>query len=292
MYGDRPPVGMKLEHAQPAVASVSFPASSFGLCVEHHLVYAASRAVLVRAEAYVSPVAHVVHDMAAQYHRRVSRGLDQFPPQRVSERDVGQGGVVVLRDQAVAEHFRVHVAVSEPDDPVVAVLGTRDQFAGGLYDRAARLKFERYDQIVLARRRLELVPCVLDRLDARRILEHAGQQLGVPAVAVGREIGVQLAVPVLGAFVAVIVVAGAQNVGNRVVEHAERARDGLPLFGRRLVAGPAVASRHGPEILLDHVARAEHQTDIQPLDVIPDPARHHFQQRLVVAVLDIGLRVR
>ena len=175
---------------------------------------------------------------------------------------------------------------------MIAVLGTRDQFAGGLYDRAARLKFERYDQIVLARRRLELVPCVLDRLDARRILEHAGQQLGVPAVAVGREIGVQLAVPVLGAFVAVIVVAGAQNVGNRVVEHAERARDGLPLFGRRLVAGPAVASRHGPEILLDHVARAEHQTDIQPLDVIPDPARHHFQQRLVVAVLDIGLRVR
>ena len=292
MYGDRPPVGMKLEHAQPAVASVSFPASSFGLGVEHHLVHVASRAVLVSAETYVSPVAHVVHDMAAQYHRRVSRGLDQFPPQRVAERDVGQGGVIVLRDQAVAEHFRVHVAVSEPDDPVIAVLGTRDQFAGGLYDRAARLKLERYDQIVLARRRLELVPCVLDRLDARRILEHAGQQLGVPAIAVGREIGVQLAVPVLGAFVAVIVVAGAQNVGNRVVEHAERARDGLPLLGRRLVAGPAVASRHGPEILLDHVARAEYQTDIQPLDVIPDPARHHFQQRLVVAVLDIGLRVR
>ena len=63
--------------------------------------------------------------------------------------------------------------------------------------------------------------------------EHTFQQAGVQALPVGGEERVQLAVTVLGSVETVIVVTGAQDVRNHVVEDAERIRDELPLFVRR-----------------------------------------------------------
>ena len=174
-------------------------------------------------------------------------------------------------------------------DFVFAVFGLVYQYFGFRYDGCPRIEFQRDDQKPVAAGRLEFVPGVFERRDARFVFEHTFQQAGVQALPVGGEERVQLAVTVLGPVETVIVVTGAQDVRNHVVEDAERIRDELPLFVRGQVAVYSV--RYGTLILFDQVAGAEHQPDVQTSLVLLDPVHHQFERRVVVIEFGVGLRI-
>ncbi len=118
-------------------------------------------------------------------------------------------------------------------DFVFAVFGLVCQRFGFRYDGCPRIEFQRDD-------RNRSPPGAWNSYQAfssvgmpASFFEHTFQQAGVQALPVGGEERVQLAVTVLGSVETVIVVTGAQDVRNHVVEDAERIRDELPLFVRR-----------------------------------------------------------
>src|SRR5690606_3575587 len=94
-----------------------------------------------------------------------------------------------------------------------------------------------------------------------------------------REISIELAIPVFGAFISVIVIPCCKHIGNDAIEPGECLGNSLPLFLAGLVTVNAVWDSN--EILFYQVAGAQDKHYIQLLAVFPYPCRHHLKYTLV-----------
>lgn len=162
---------------------------------------------------------------------------------------------------------------------------------GGL----ARAPLQGDDEEVSAVGPLQLEVRVFQRPCAEGVGAHAAQDPAADTVTVqwivsGAKERIEMRLPVFCVAYAVVMVAGAQDVGHLAVQDADRSFGRGPLLKARLIT-VALATPLSDRVLLDKVPLLQDEHDVVLLAMVNDPPRHGNEVVLVCFVLRVVLRV-
>ena len=172
---------------------------------------------------------------------------------------------------------------------MISIFRLGDQRFGPFDGFVAGIELQRDDEQFAPGVGLEFIGGVFQSGNTFMVQTGGDQTVAPQWIALAGKVVRKAAEAVLGTVVAVVVITGADHVGEAVVQSAKGSRGGLPLLFAGLVAVDAVGN--AVFVLLDKVTGAEHGADAERVGIVDAPGGHQFEEGLVGVEFGVALRV-